>query len=94
MSNYTYQSTVQAVQYTGDNAQQVIDELGLDMGLFWELDDDEKDDDPELAASLFNTIYSYYQGIRVGDWIVKRHRDVWAEQDHVFRTQYQEAVDE
>lgn len=61
---------VEAIQWTGDNSDEVHTFAG---GEFYVLDDEDRKcaDDPEHTASLFVAANSTWVGMRTGEWVLR-----------------------
>lgn len=61
--------TVEAVQFTGNNWAEVY-EL-TDRVAFAPVDDEEdRKDDPEIVAKVYDRLHSTWVGVKVGQWII------------------------
>lgn len=60
--------TVQAVQWTGDNEDELIAFTG---GNFFTIDPEDRGDDPDRTAQVYDKLHSTWVGVYTGQWIVK-----------------------
>lgn len=61
---------VEAIQWTGDNADELETFTG---GLFNMLDREDREhcDDPEMTAQVFDDLHSTWVGVYTGQWIIR-----------------------
>ncbi len=62
---------VAAVQWTGDNLDELLDWTGGHS--FWEYSDDEKrnEDDPQATAAVYDELHSVWIPVRTEDFILR-----------------------
>lgn len=60
---------IEAVQFTGDNVVEV--QLLTGMFAFSEVDPEDRGDDPDIIASVFDKLHSTWVGVKRGQWIIK-----------------------
>lgn len=83
---------IEAIQYTGDNLDEIVLFTGPEN--FYELNDDDKVDDPGMAAEVFNKLHSTWVGVYRGQWIIKGSKgEFYPIDNEVFRTMYERIVD-
>jgi hypothetical protein len=83
-------ATVEAVQWTGDNIDQVYELTGCHNFDVLEEADRANCDDPEATASLYSKTNSTWKLVKTGDWVVKGFAGVlFPVGDEKFRRDYE-----
>jgi hypothetical protein len=59
---------IEATQFTGDNAK---DLRNFTDGQFNTVDVDDRGDDPEIVAEVFDVLHSTWVGVKEGQWIIR-----------------------
>lgn len=59
---------IEAVRYTGDNHDEVYAFTG---GNFQEVDEEDRTEDPEITAQVFDKLHSTWVGVKDGQWVLK-----------------------
>lgn len=78
---------VQAVQWTGDNAGELT---AWTDGRFYEIDPEDRGDDPAKTGDLLDDRHSVYIGLAPGDWVVRlADGDVIAVEQAQFEAEYE-----
>lgn len=85
---------IEAVKFTGDNFAEVEFEFHDDPRLdFYPVDEDERTDDPDVVAQVFDYLHSTWVGVKVGQWIIKGQKGEFYPCDpEIFEAKY-EAID-
>lgn len=79
---------VEAVRFTGD-----IDKLaGFTYGALYPIDAEDRGDDPEGVAEIFDK--KYWKAVHVGDWIVKVPGGFRVFSDEEFKEQFELVTNE
>lgn len=61
---------IEAIQYTGDNASEVTGFVNHAAG-FLEVEPEDRGDDFDIAAEVWDKLHSTWVGVKVGQWIIK-----------------------
>lgn len=86
----TKPAEIEAVFFDGTNYEEITDWTG---GKFNKLDPDDKTDDPELDAEVFDYLHSTWVGVYAGQFIVKGTKGEFYPCDaEVFHNKYEEVV--
>lgn len=59
---------IEAVQFAGDNAR---DLRNFTEGRFNTVDVEDRGDDPEIVAEVFDVLHSTWVGVKDGQWIIR-----------------------
>jgi hypothetical protein len=59
---------IQAIQFTGDNFDEVKEMAG---DKFWPVREEDQTDDPDIIAEVFDELHSTWVGVKAGQWIIK-----------------------
>lgn len=59
---------IQAVQFDGTNTDQITEWTS---GMFGRVYPDDRTDDPEIVATVFDQLHSTWVGVKLGDWIIR-----------------------
>lgn len=59
---------IQAVQFDGTNTDQIAEWTD---GMFGSVYPDDRTDDPEIVATVFDQLHSTWVGVKKGDWIIR-----------------------
>lgn len=79
---------IEAVQFTGDNEAEVQAMTGSQY--FYVLEDDEKTDDPDMAATVFDFLHSTWVGVYPNQWIIKGQKGEFYPCDpEIFEAKYE-----
>ena len=79
---------IEAVQWNGDNFRAVHDFTGEQ---FYTLGPDERDEDPDATAQVFDELHSTWVLVYDGDWIIKGIKgEFYPCRDEVFQETYEE----
>lgn len=80
---------VDAIQWTGDNADEVTAFSGHRFDV---LDPADATDDPDATAQVLDSLHSTWVLVRTGDWIIRGVRgEYYPCRDEVFRETYEAA---
>lgn len=81
---------VQAVQWTGDNEAEVSNFAGL---YFAPVDVEDRGEDPDITAQVFDQLHSTWVGVKTGQWIIRGVRgEYYPCDDEVMRETYERVV--
>jgi hypothetical protein len=81
---------VQAIQWTGDNADEVFEFTGCSHFDVLEESDRANSDDPDCSAAVFNKIHSTWIPLKDGQWIIRGVKGEFTRcADDVFRETYE-----
>lgn len=84
---------IEAVRYDGANLYEVQSVTGRDK--FNLVDAEDKDDDPEITAQVFDYLHSTWVGVKDGQWIIKGNKGEFYPCDpEVFEAKYERIEDE
>jgi hypothetical protein len=61
---------IEAVQFTGSNEDEVVAFAG-GAALFGMTDPEDRGDDPEVIASVYDKLHSTWVGVKAGQWIIR-----------------------
>ena len=79
---------IEAILFTGDNFEEI--EVWSD-GYFNEIDEEDRTDDPEATAEVFDVLHSTWILVKPGQWIIKGTKgEFYPCDDEVFRQKYEE----
>lgn len=82
---------IEAIQFTGSNHDEISE---FAPGYFNEVHPDDRSDDPEVTAEIFDNLHSTWVGVKDGQWIIKGVKgEFYPCAADVFQQTY-EAVDE
>lgn len=62
---------IEAIQFDGTNHDAIAAFTG---GRFWPVDPQDRGDDPEIVAQVYDVLHSTWVGVKVGDWVAKGMR--------------------
>lgn len=80
-----------AVQFNGRNFEELLD---FTEGKFYAVEPEDRTDDPEITAEVFDVLHSTWVGVKDYQWIIKGSKGEFYPCDpEVFETKY-EAIDE
>lgn len=90
---------VGAIQWTGDNLKEVQDfSAGADLARpermvhgiqFWDVAPEDRGDDPDITAEVYDVKHSTWIGVKNGQWIIKGvHGELYPCDDAVFHMTY------
>lgn len=90
---------IEARRYDGDDVEMQLwcesfesEETRL---YFSEVEPEDRIEDPEIVAEVWDKLHSTWVGVRVGDWIIRGVQgEFYPCADDVFRETYEEADDE
>jgi hypothetical protein len=79
---------VDAIQFDGENLEEVSDLTGVDG--FRSVDEEDRTDDPEIVAEVWDVLHSTWVGVKAGQWIIRGVRGEFYPCDpEVFATTYE-----
>jgi hypothetical protein len=82
---------IEAIKYTGDNILEVHKLTTPEN--FYEVDPEDRIDDPECIAAVYDKLHSTWVGVKRNQWIIKGMKgEFYPCDDEVFTTKY-EAID-
>lgn len=85
---------INAIQWTGDNADEVIALTGRSRFILLDEQDRVNCDDPEATASVFDSTHGAWLLVTPGQWVVKGvQAELYPCSDGIFRETYEEASD-
>lgn len=59
---------IQAIRFTGDNVAELE---GFTGGLFATVDPEDRNDDPEIVAEVFDVLHKTWVGVKLDQWIIR-----------------------
>lgn len=63
---------IEAIQYTGEFDYSVVDEIvEFASGKFYLVSPEDRGDDPEITAEVYDYLHSTWVGVKDGDYIIK-----------------------
>lgn len=63
---------VEAIQYTGDNLEEVQEFATVEKpSFFQEIAEEDRSDDPEQIAEVWDKLHGTWVGVYLNDWIIK-----------------------
>lgn len=63
---------IEAIQYLGEDNSGVIDEIqDFAPGKFYVIAPEDRGDDPEITAEVYDYLHSTWVGVKDGDYIIK-----------------------
>lgn len=78
--------TIHAVQWTGDDAAWITEWTG---GRFHEVDPEDRTEDPDITAEVFEDLHSRWLGVKTGEWIIRGVQgELYPCDDAVFQATY------
>lgn len=85
---------IDAVRYDGRNLEEV-DEFTGKHGMFMAVEPEDRDDDPEIIASVFDKLHSTWVGVKKGQWIIRGQKGEFYPCDpEIFAAKYEALEDE
>lgn len=82
---------IEAVQFTGDNFAELISWMSI--GYFRPVEEDDRIDDPEITAAVYDKLHSTWIGVLPGQWIVRGAKGEFYPCDNeTFNWKYEEIV--
>lgn len=94
MSVATYRKrpvTVEALQWTGENLEEMQEWTGAGATSFYLIEEEDKPylDNPENTADLWVAANGYYIGICDGEWVLKDELGFYPCKDEMFKKVYE-----
>lgn len=81
---------IEAIRYTGDNAEELNHWTD---GLFIEVDEEDRTDDPDNTAAIYDFLHSTWVGVKPGQWIISGGKGEYYPCDNeVFNDKYEAIV--
>lgn len=81
---------IDAMQYTGSNYQDLFEWTG---GRFSLVHPDDREDDPDITAEVFDVLHSTWIGVKTGQWIVRGAKgEYYPCDDETFHWKYEEVT--
>lgn len=63
---------IEAVQFTGDNVDELKDFCTVNPPSFFDtVDEEDRSDDPEIIATVWDKLHSTWVGVKKYQWIIK-----------------------
>lgn len=59
---------IEAILYTGDNHGEITKWTN---GQFWPVDEEDRLEDPDCIAEVYDVLHSTWIGVKLGQWIIK-----------------------
>jgi hypothetical protein len=63
---------IEAVQFDGNNIEELQEFCMVNAPSFFQaVDEEDRDDDPEITAQVWDKLHSTWVGVKDGQWIIK-----------------------
>lgn len=82
---------IEAVQFTGDNFDEVKEMAG---DKFWPVEEQDRGDDPDIIAEVMDDLHSTWVGVKKDQWIIKGQKGEFYPCDpEIFAAKYEPIVE-
>lgn len=79
---------IEAIQFTGDNYSEITKWTS---GNFWPVDEEDRHEDPDCIAEVYDILHSTWIGVKTGQWIVRGAKgEFYPCDDETFHWKYEE----
>lgn len=81
---------IEAMQFTGENHKELLEWTG---GNFYGVAPEDRGDDPEITAEVYDILHSTWIGVKTGQWIVRGVKgEYYPCDDETFHWKYEEVT--